>query len=184
MRRWKVGDNALDAQLYLFIASQNSITPLHIDRHSTFLMQFRGSKEVTVFDPWDDRVVSAANREAYVAYKNTRLSWGADIDVLGRKFAFKPGEALHIPFVSGHHVRNGSDDISISMSIIFNTRQSMAWRRALMFNHRYRSVLRRIGMQPSAVGRSVWRDASKAHLWLSAGRARKLFRRDATAAAA
>lgn len=168
MRRYGVGTQAIDAQLYLFIASPGSVTPFHIDRYSTFLMQFRGTKEVCVFPQWDERVVSAAHREAYVAYANTRLPWSPEREGLGTRYTFEPGEALHIPFVAGHHVRNGGDDVSISMSVIFNTRQSMDWRRALSFNHSARRVLSRIGMQPAPVGVQPWRDAAKSQLWRSA----------------
>lgn len=156
-----VGGRAIDAQLYLFIASPNSITPFHIDRYSTLLLQFRGSKDVTVFAPWDERVVSPSNQEAYVTYKNTRLPWSPEIDALGTRFRFEPGEALHIPFAAGHHVRNGGDDISISMSIIFNTDESMVWRQALAFNH----AARRLGFTPAPVGQGAWRDRTKSKLW-------------------
>jgi hypothetical protein len=165
MRRRGVGTQAVDPELYLFIASPNSVTPFHIDRYSTFLMQFRGSKEVAVFPQWDERVVSDAHRAAYVMYANSRLPWSPERDALGTRFEFHPGEALHIPFVAGHHVRNGSEDVSISMSIIFNTQQSMAWRRALSFNHSSRRVLSRFGMAPAPVGPQPWRDAAKANLW-------------------
>lgn len=168
MRERGVGTVALDPKLYLFIASPNSITPFHIDRYSTFLLQFRGSKEVCVFPSWDERVVSASDREAYVTYKNTRLPWSAERDAMATKFAFRPGEALHIPFVAGHHVRNGGEDVSISMSIIFNTEQSMAWRGALNFNYRSRRILSRIGMSPAPVGASAWRDSAKSQAWSAA----------------
>lgn len=49
MRRCGVGNQVTDPRLFMFIASPNSITPFHIDRYSNFLMQFRGSKEVSVF---------------------------------------------------------------------------------------------------------------------------------------
>ncbi|MET0934946.1 MAG: cupin-like domain-containing protein [Luteibacter sp.] len=165
MRRLGVGREAIDPQLFLFIASPDSITPFHIDRYSTFLMQFRGSKEITVFPQWDDRVVASANRDAYVAYSNTRLPWQEETNALGSKFEFHPGEALHIPFIAGHHVRNGSSDVSISMSIIFNTAQSMAWRRAMTYNHFSRRVLGRIGIKPSPVGQHAWRDGAKSSVW-------------------
>lgn len=165
MRRRGVGTEAIDPQLYLFIASPNAVTPFHIDRYSTFLMQFRGSKEVTVFPQWDERVVPSVSREAYVAYANSRLAWSPQADALGTKYQFAPGEAIHIPFVAGHHVRNGGDDVSISMSIIFNTAQSMAWRRALSFNHASRRVLGRFRISPAPVGRSPWRDSAKARIW-------------------
>ena len=174
MRERGVGTQAIDAQLYLFIASPNSITPFHIDRYSTFLMQFRGSKQICVFEPWDDRVVNAPNREAYVARENTRLPWSPDVDPLATSFQFSPGEALHIPFVSGHHVRNGSEDVSISMSIIFNTEESMRWRRALAFNHTARKYLQRMGMRPAPVGAAAWRDATKSGVWRSYVKAKSM----------
>jgi Cupin-like domain len=164
MRQRGVGNHAIDPQLYLFIASPNSVTPFHIDRYSTFLMQFRGSKEVCVFPAWDERVVTSADREAYITYQNTKLPWSEQIDTLATKYIFHPGEAIHIPFVAGHHVRNGSDDVSISMSIIFNTAQTMMWRKALAFNHTSRSVLKRFGIAPTPVGIDPWRDTTKSYL--------------------
>lgn len=162
MRARGLGDEPIDPQLYLFIASPDSVTPFHIDRYSTLLMQFRGTKSVRVFEQWDERVVHASDREAYVAYARTKLPWSAELDVLGQDFAFSPGETLHIPFIAGHHVRNGSDDVSISMSIIFNTRQSMRWRQAIEFNHAVRT---RLDVNPSPVGQRAWLDGAKAGLW-------------------
>ena len=173
MRRRGAGARIVEPQLYLFIASPGSVTPFHIDRYSTFLMQFRGSKEVSVFEQWDERVVSQVHREAYVAYANTRLPWSQETDRLATRFEFSPGEALHIPFVAGHHVRNGNDDVSISMSIIFNTPQSMGWRRALAFNHSARPVLGRVGLKPAPVGMQAWRDGAKSRLWGAAQSARR-----------
>lgn len=177
MRRLGVGNKAIDPQLYLFIASPNSVTPFHIDRYSTFLMQFRGSKQVSVFPQWDERSVSSANREAYISYSNTKLPFNDEINALGTTFEFAPGEALHIPFIAGHHVRNGADDVSISMSIIFNTEQSMAWRRALRFNHSARRVLKRVGLAPAPIGTQPWRDNTKAKAWAAFTKARGLIQR-------
>jgi hypothetical protein len=176
MRMRGVGSVAVDPQLYLFIASPNSVTPFHIDRYSTFLLQFRGSKRVCVFPQWDERVVSAVNRESYVAYRNTKLPWTPEIDSMATKFEFQPGDALHIPFIAGHHVRNGSGDVSISMSIIFNTQQSRAWRGALNFNHRARPMMAKLGMSPAPVGTSAWRDKGKARLWSVSVRASDLLK--------
>lgn len=160
-----VGKAPIDSQLYLFIASPNSVTPFHIDRYSTFLMQFRGSKTVTVGMPWDDRLVSRPNREAYVVRQNTKLPWSVERDAFATAFEFSPGEALHIPFIAGHHVRNGADDVSISMSIIFNTAESMRWKDALSFNHVLRKQLARFGVSPTGVGHSAIKDAIKSSMW-------------------
>ncbi len=160
-----LGREAITPKLFLFIASPNSVTPFHLDRYSTFLMQFRGSKHVTVSQPWDDRVVSARDCENYVSYVNTHLPWTPEKDAFATTYTFTPGDALHIPFVSGHHVRNGADDVSISMSIIFNTAQTMAWRSALNFNQRARKVLRHVGLGPAPVGHRPLSDSVKARLW-------------------
>lgn len=161
IRQRGVGSVAITPKLYLFIASPNSVTPFHIDRYSTFLLQFRGSKQVCVSRPWDERVVTNPDCENYVSYVNTRLPWSETKDQFSTTFDFRPGDALHIPFVSGHHVRNGSEDVSISMSIIFNTDQTMAWRSALNFNQR----ARKIGLAPAAVGSHPVRDMAKARMW-------------------
>lgn len=160
-----LGGEAITPKLYLFIASPNSVTPFHIDRYSTFLMQFRGNKQVTVSQPWDDRVVSVKDCENYVSYVNTHLPWAPEKDAYATTYDFNPGDALHIPFVSGHHVRNGGSDVSISMSIIFNTAQTMAWRSALNFNQRARKVLRHVGLAPAPVGNRPLSDSAKARFW-------------------
>jgi hypothetical protein len=160
-------ETVLMPTLYLFIASPNSVTPFHIDRYSTFLFQFRGSKTVCVAEPWDGRVVSDPDREAYVSYASTQLPWSEEREKLFTCFDFHPGESIHIPFVSGHFVRNGSEDVSISMSIIFNTAQTLMWRRALNFNHRARKLMKNLNMAPTPVGQDGFRDMSKALLWRS-----------------
>lgn len=172
MRSRGLGKEALTPKLYLFIASPNSVTPFHIDRYSTFLMQFRGSKTVTVSKPWDERVVSAKDCENYVSYASTKLPWSEEKNAHATAFEFHPGDALHIPFVAGHHVRNGADDVSISMSIIFNTEQSTAWREALNFNQRARKVFGRFGLPPAPVGHRPVADGAKARIWALWAKAR------------
>lgn len=163
-----------DSMLYLFIASPNSVTPFHIDRYSTLLLQFRGRKQVSVFPQYDERIVSAKHCEDYVTYENTKLPWQDDLNHLGTCFDFAPGEALHIPFVAGHHVKNGADDISISMSIIFNTEESMRWRRAMAFNHLMRPWLGKMRVTPTPVGTSARRDQLKAAGWKMVAGAKRI----------
>jgi hypothetical protein len=175
MRERGVGHEAVGAMLYLFIASPGSVTPFHIDRYSTFLMQFRGSKEVGVFPQWDARVVSAAAREGFVAHAGVRPEWRPEAEPLASRFFFNPGDALHIPFVAGHYVRNGTDDVSISMSIIFNTDETMRQTRAMLLNHRLRKQLNRVGLGPRPVGEEPLRDWLKAGLWsVGSGVAKRL----------
>ncbi|CBL44787.1 Hypothetical protein HDN1F_12040 [gamma proteobacterium HdN1] len=163
LKKKGIAGQVLEPMLYLFIASPNSVTPFHIDRYSTLLMQFRGSKTVCVHPQWEPRVVSTENMEAYATYNRTKLPWSPEVDQLGTHWHFSPGEAVHIPFMAGHHVKNGPNDVSISMSIIFNTEESMVWRRALRFNYAARRRLNKIGITPSPVGENFVRD------WLKSG---------------
>ena len=164
MRARGLSGEPIDAKLYLFIASPNSLTPFHIERYSTFLMQFQGQKEVFVFPPWNEQVVTARECEAFVARSGERPTFKPQAEPLATRFHFSPGEALHIPFVAGHYVRNGADDVSISMSIIFNTPETRMQIRALLFNYRARPWLGRLGLAPSAVGKGGWKEALKASM--------------------
>ena len=49
-------------------------------------------------------------------------------------------------------------------TIIFNTDESMMWRRAYRFNHAVRGRLARFGVEPHPVGDRPWLDASKSGL--------------------
>lgn len=168
MRKQGLGRQAIDTSLHMFIASPNAFTPFHIDRYSTILLQFRGNKEVSIFPSWEEGVVSDEDREQYLAYNKTRLPWDPRMDEHARRFDFSPGEAVHIPFVAGHYVRNGSGDVSISMSIVFNTEQSLAWRRTIAFNRIARPHLRKVGVSPAPVGSRPVIDRFKAGVWARA----------------
>jgi hypothetical protein len=157
-----VGEQAIEPKLFLFIASPNAFTPFHIDRYSTFLFQIRGSKEVAVFDQFDDKVVPASIRESFADYGQVRPTWSEDIDDRGHKFQFIPGEALHIPFIAGHYIKNGPEDVSISMSIIFRTKESQVWLDAMAVNNRLRSQAK---MSVGPVGKSPVKDKLKAKLY-------------------
>ncbi|MBB1061777.1 cupin-like domain-containing protein [Marilutibacter spongiae] len=165
-----------DAMLYLFIASPDSVTPFHIDRYSTCLMQVRGCKEVVVYPPWDPRVVADEDAEHYFARSGRRPEWREGAAALGERFQFTPGQALHIPFAAGHHVRNGSEDVSISLSIIFRTSESRRLTQALLFNHYARRYLSRLGMNPRRVAMDAAGVAAKSALWRVGRRAAGLLK--------
>jgi len=162
----------INPRLYLFIASPGSHTPFHIDRNSTMLLQFRGSKQLVLFPQWEPRVVAHEAREAYAAFDGTKLPWSEARESFGQRFDFAPGEGLHIPFIAGHYVQNHEDDVSISMSIIFNTPESQAQLEALQLNHK----LRGMGMAPAPVGQRAGRDQLKSFLWRARRKVRHTLR--------
>jgi|APLak6261678615_1056124.scaffolds.fasta_scaffold00798_3 hypothetical protein len=169
MKRRGVGAAPSDPMLYLFIASPNSLTPFHIDRYSTFLMQFRGRKTVSVFPMWDERVVTAEESEGFMAQSGVRPKYRPESESLGTAFDFSPGQAVHIPFMAGHHVKNGPDDVSVSLSIIFNTRETVAMSKAMVLNHKLRGA----GLKPKPVGHSEWRDLGKSLVYRSLSKVRR-----------
>ncbi|NOK32832.1 transcriptional regulator [Corallococcus exercitus] len=174
MRAQGVGTHAVDPMLYLFIASPGSVTPFHLDRYSTLLMQFRGSKEVHISKAWDEQVVPAQDLEAFVARSGSKVSYRETFDQTATRYAFGPGDALHIPFVAPHYVKNGADDVSVSLSIIFNTRETARHLRALRANHALRTRLGPLGYQPVPVNRFLPLDHVKSGMERVVRRARGL----------
>jgi hypothetical protein len=73
-----------------------------------------------------------------------RPPWNPEMDHLAKKFDFQPGDMVHIPYTGGHYVKNGPEDISISLSIFFQTNETLKLTNAMRINHR----LRKRGMSP------------------------------------
>lgn len=162
MKQNGTGERPIEPMLWLFIASPGSITPFHFDRYSNFIMQIRGSKELAVFPPRVEEVISSKDLESYVDNKPAFPEWNESKDKYAHKFNFKSGEAVHIPYTSGHYVKNGLDDISITISVFFHTKETQGWSKAMMVNNR----MRRKGITPKAVGKSAILDKFKSHLVL------------------
>ncbi len=173
LRERGMGPQAHDARSYIFISSPGSVTPFHFDRASNFLLQIRGRKQVTVFKPWDARVISDLEYEKHVSGAPQAVAYKAESEPLGTCFDCKPGDALHIPFVAGHHVVNGPDEVSVTLSVFFNHPRTLRQLNALKYNHRARKLLAPLGLAPLPVGRFDALDAYKAMLSTSFDRIRR-----------
>lgn len=154
----EVDPGVCGAMLYLFISSPNSTTPFHVDRYSTLLMQFAGSKTLYLW-PHDDRVtVSEESMEKLFVESSKRgPQLASEREPFGIPHALRPGDTLHIPFTAPHWVKNGPD-VSISLSIIYRTRKSDRMMGAYEFNH---TVRNRLSWQPRQVGVSPLLDQYK-----------------------
>lgn len=161
MKAHGTGTKPLEPMLWIFIASPNAITPFHFDRFSNIIMQIRGSKELAVFPPRVEEIISAKDTEAYIDWSAELTPWKEELDKYAFKFQFKKGEAVHIPFVSGHYVKNGSEDISISLSFFFHSEETQTWSKAMKFNNR----IRRFKISPRAIGNAPRMDKFKSHLY-------------------
>lgn len=160
-----------EPRMWLFIASPNAMTPFHFDRYSNFLMQIRGSKQVAVFPNFDEAIVPAAECESYMHREEARPLWRPELDRYAQKFDFRPGDTLHIPYVAGHYVKNGPEDVSISLSFFFQTDETLRWTHAMQLNHKLRT---RLGINPRPVGQSKRLDALKATALPTLRRVRRL----------
>ncbi|RDC60468.1 hypothetical protein HME9302_01675 [Alteripontixanthobacter maritimus] len=138
----------LRPQGFVFISSPDAVTPFHFDPEHNILLQLRGSKVMTQFPAGDTRFVADEFHEQYHSGGPRELTWNDSFAEHGRPFALRPGEALYVPVMAPHFVRNGADS-SVSLSI--------TWRSDWSFNEAdsrgMNRILRRLGFAPAAPGR-------------------------------
>ena len=147
-------------QGFVFITSPGGVTPYHFDPEHNILLQVRGSKVMTQFPAGDARFAPDEVHEAYHVGGGRELPWDEALLAGGREFALEPGEALFVPVMAPHFVRNGPEP-SVSLSITWRSEWSFAEADARAFN----GVLRRIGLRPQAPGRWPARNRAKAIGW-------------------
>jgi hypothetical protein len=141
----------------VFISSASATTPFHFDPEVAFFAQIQGEKVYHMYSP---AAVSEPELENF--YLQGLVSIG-QLDLAGRNpqlehvFTLKAGLGMHQPQNSPHWVETRAER-SISYSFVFETDATRAAGRARAFNH----YVRKVGMQPSRVGRHPALDAAKA----------------------
>jgi hypothetical protein len=155
----------MKTQGFVFVSSPNAVTPYHFDPEHNILLQLSGSKEMTVFPAGQDRYASDPVHEGYHTGGGRELRWHDEFARDGARFRLEPGDALYVPVMAPHHVRNGPKP-SISLSITWRSEWSFAEADARAFN----GLLRRIGMAPRPPGRWPARNTVKAIAWRLARR--------------
>lgn len=147
-------------QGFVFVTSPGGVTPYHFDPEHNILLQIRGSKVMTQFPAGDARFVPDEVHETYHTGGARELKWRDELASGGREFALAPGEALFVPVMAPHFVRNGPEP-SVSLSITWRSEWSFAEADARAFN----GVLRGIGLRPRGTGRWPARNLAKAYGW-------------------
>ncbi|WP_454598852.1 transcriptional regulator [Qipengyuania sp. SM2507] len=150
----------LRPQGFVFISSPNAVTPYHFDPEHNILLQVKGSKVMTQFPAGDARFAPDEVHETYHSGGARELRWQEDLAEGGRAFAIGPGEAVFVPVMAPHFVRNGPDS-SISLSITWRSDWSFAEADARGLNR----VLRGLGLRPAAPGRWPRTNRSKANAY-------------------
>lgn len=147
-------------QAFVFVSSPDAVTPYHFDPEHNILLQLRGSKVMTQFPAGDDKYAPDEIHEGYHTGGPRELTWRDELARGGREFAIAAGEALFVPVMAPHFVRNGPAP-SISLSITWRSEWSFAEADARAFN----GVLRRVGIKPRRTGRWPARNLAKAIGW-------------------
>jgi hypothetical protein len=150
----------MTTQGFIFVTSPGGVTPYHFDPEHNILLQIRGSKVMTQFPAGDPAYAPDEVHETYHTGGARELAWRDELTAGGREFALAPGEALFVPVMAPHFVRNGPEP-SVSLSITWRSEWSFAEADARAFN----GILRRIGLRPGRPGRWPSRNLAKAYGW-------------------
>ncbi|WP_156840793.1 cupin domain-containing protein [Novosphingobium aquimarinum] len=150
----------LKTQAFAFITSPGGVTPYHFDPEHNILLQLRGTKTMTQFPAGDPAYAPDEVHETYHLGGGRELAWRDEMLAGGREFPLGPGEAIYVPVMAPHFVRNGPQP-SVSLSITWRSEWSFAEADARGMN----GVLRRLGMKPAAPGRWPATNRTKAMSW-------------------
>lgn len=150
----------MKTQGFVFVTSAGGVTPYHFDPEHNILLQVRGSKVMTQFPAGDARYAPDEVHETYHTGGGRELRWSEDLLSGGREFAIAAGEALFVPVMAPHFVRNGPEP-SISLSITWRSEWSFAEADARAFN----GLLRKYGLKPRSPSRWPARNLAKAYGW-------------------
>jgi hypothetical protein len=162
---------------FIFISSPNSVTPYHVDDEHNFLLQIRGSKKVSMWDPKDRVVLSESEVESQLQFWHDEdyeryVPYKEEFQERATVYNLNPGEGLHFPLAAPHWVKNGPE-ISISFSITFRSELAERLARIYYVNRR----IRRRGLDPVPPMQSPWRDALKDGAFRVARKSSRLLKR-------
>ncbi len=138
----------LRPQAFVFVSSPNAVTPYHFDPEHNILLQLRGTKMMMQFPAGDSRYAPDEMHEGYHSGQHRNLEWRDSFLSEGTEHHLRPGEAVFVPVMAPHFVKNGPD-VSISLSITWRSEWSFAESEARGMNR----LLRKVGFQPEAPGR-------------------------------
>lgn len=150
----------MKTQGFVFVTSAGGVTPYHFDPEHNILLQVRGSKVMTQFPAGDPRYAPDEVHETYHTGGGRELGWRDDLLPGGTEFALSAGEAMFVPVMAPHFVRNGPEP-SVSLSITWRSEWSFAEADARAFN----GWLRKLGLSPRRPGRWPARNRVKALGW-------------------
>ncbi len=109
----------------------------------------------------------AEKHEAYHVGGHRNVPWQDDYEARGFKCELTPGDAVHVPLMWPHWVKNGPEP-SISFSITWKSRWVYEEADIRGLNH----MLRRAGLNPAAPAPFPHRNPAKAYAYRAIRKAR------------
>lgn len=150
----------LRPQGFIFISSPHAVTPYHFDPEHNILLQLKGSKVMTQFPAGNPLFAPDTVHESYHSGGARELTWQDEFANQGTEIAISAGEALFVPVMAPHFVRNGPDS-SISLSITWRSDWSFEEADARGFNR----LIRKTGITPAAPARWPGSNGPKAYAY-------------------
>lgn len=140
-------------EAFLFVSAPHATTPVHFDPEHNFLLQIRGSKEISI-GCFASRDAELRELDRYHDGGHRNL---VEIPPLSGTYLLEPGKGVYIYPWAPHWVQNGAA-VSVSLSITFRTGHSEREERV----HQVNGWLRRHGLSPRPAGVSPRLDQVKA----------------------
>jgi hypothetical protein len=150
----------LRPQGYVFVSSPNAVTPYHFDPEHNILLQLRGSKVMTQFPAGNPFYAPDETHESYHTGGHRNIVWRDEMAKGGTPWSLVPGEALFVPVMAPHHVKNGPET-AVSLSITWRSEWSFAEANARALN----KLIRKTGLRPKSPGRYPAQNNVKSLAW-------------------
>lgn len=141
---------------YIFMTSPNGVTPYHIDHGATCLMQVHGKRKAHLWHQEDRSILTEPEIEGFYMGDLGAANYSVEKEAKAMVYDMTPGVGVHHPSLAPHHYKNG-DTYSVAVGIHLFLKPSDLKARAFQAN----ALLRQMGLKPSPVGRSPWRDKAK-----------------------
>lgn len=154
---------AFNREGFIFLSAPGSMTPSHIDPEHNVLLQVQGRKTM-VIGSWPTPEARAVEAERLLAggHRNLKENVQEPVD-----HVLEPGDGIYVPPYAQHKVVNGPA-LSISLSVTWRSPALADEAKVLRAN----SMLRKVGIDPTAPGAKAGVDRAKASAMTVAARAR------------
>lgn len=156
----------------IFVSSPGATTPFHLDEEHNFLLQIRGTKQLSIADGGNPAVLSSSQMDDFYRGNGELARYAPQLEALSEHVTLAPGQGVHIPACHPHWVKNGGE-VSISLGVLWlsdvTSRRRQLWR--------VNQGLAKVGLHPRPAGQAPLLDALKVAPFQARKRAARALRR-------